>query len=438
MKVAIVTAFPPSKVTLNEYGYHLVKNFVQKNEVTELVLITDKTEEPKQLDFENSHKISVNECWEFNSYVNIFTIVKAVLKEKPDAVLFNLQFVKFGDKKIPAALGLLLPMILKILGCNTVVLLHNILEQVDLANAGFASNKTLEKIYNFIGTSLTSCLLKADMVAVTINKYVEVLNAKYKSDNVALIPHGSFETPQSPNFELPAGPKKVMAFGKFGTYKKVEILIEAIEKIRETNNDPIELVIAGTDSPNTPGYLKSVQERYAHVPGITFTGYVEENQVETIFNESAIVAFPYTSTTGSSGVLHQAGSYGKAVVMPDLGDLALLVKDEGYKGEFFNPESVSSLANAISTILEDDAYRVRIAMTNYKAACALSMGNIVDMYLDKFEQIEMIKLEKALVINVFKGRLLSPAFINEAKLLLSQFLPRPLSRNLIGNSREIV
>jgi glycosyltransferase involved in cell wall biosynthesis len=438
MKVAVVTAFPPSKVTLNEYGYHLVKNFVQKNEVTELVLITDKTTEPKQLDFENSHKISVNECWEFNSYINIFTVVKAVLKEKPDAVLFNLQFVKFGDKKIPAALGLLLPMVLKILGCNTVVLLHNILEQVDLCNAGFASNKIAQKIYNFIGTSLTSCLLKADMVAVTINKYVEVLNAKYKSDNVTLIPHGSFETPQSPNFDLPAGPKKVMAFGKFGTYKKVEILIEAIQKIRETNNDPIELVIAGTDSPNTPGYLQSVKERYAHVPGITFTGYVEENQVEKIFSESAIVAFPYTSTTGSSGVLHQAGSYGKAVVMPDLGDLALLVKDEGYKGEFFNPGSVLSLANAISSILEDDVYRVRIAMTNYKAACALSMGNIVDMYLNKFEQIEMIKLERALVTNVFKGGLLRPALINEAKLLLSQFLPRPLSSNLIGNKREIV
>ena len=42
----------------------------------------------------------------------------------------------------------------------------------------------------------------------------------------------------------------------------------------------------------------------------------------TIFDEAAVVVFPYTATTGSSGVLHQAGSYGKAVVMPDLGDLA--------------------------------------------------------------------------------------------------------------------
>lgn len=400
MKIAVVTAFPPSKVTLNEYGYHLVKNFVQKEEVSELVLITDKTSEPKQLDFENSQKVSVNECWEFNSYANIFTIVKAVLKEKPDAVLFNLQFVKFGDKKIPAALGLLLPMILKMLGCNTVVLLHNIVEQVDLANAGFTSNKLAQKVYNFIGTTLTRCLLKSDALAVTINKYVDILKNKYNTDNVVLIPHGSFETPQSVSFDLPSGPKKVMAFGKFGTYKKVEILIEAVELIRQTNKEPIEVVIAGTDSPNTIGYLQSVKEKYAHVEGLTFTGYVEENDVERIFTESAIVAFPYTSTTGSSGVLHQAGSYGKAVVMPDLGDLALLVEDEGYKGEFFNPESASSFAKAISTILEDDHYRRRIAKTNYNAACALSMDRIVEMYMQKFKEIQMNKMQHVLVGNV--------------------------------------
>ena len=400
MKIAVVTAFPPSKVTLNEYGYHLVKNFVQKNEVSELVLITDKTSEPKLLDFENSNKVSVNECWKFKSYANIFTIVKAVLKEKPDAVLFNLQFVKFGDKKIPAALGLMLPMILKMLGCNTVVLLHNILEQVDLANAGFTSNKLAQKAYNFIGTTLTRCILKADSVIVTINKYVDVLHEKYKTNNVALIPHGSFETPKSVSFDLPSGPKRIMAFGKFGTYKKVEILIEAVELVRKNTLDAIEVVIAGTDSPNTPGYLQSVKEKYSHVQGLTFTGYVEENDVERIFTESAIVVFPYTSTTGSSGVLHQAGSYGKAVVMPDLGDLALLVEDEGYKGEFFNPESAASLAKAISTILEDDNYRRHVAKTNYYAACALSMDKIVEMYLQKFKEIEMNKMPQTLVGNV--------------------------------------
>lgn len=400
MKVAIVTSFPPSKITLNEYGYHLVKNFVQKKEMSELVLISDVTKEPKQLDFENSHKVNVKESWSFNSYLNIFRIIKTVIKEKPDAVLFNLQFVKFGDKKIPAALGLCIPMILKFLGYNSVVLLHNILEQVDLENAGFAQNKWMAKIYNFIGTNLTRCILKADVVAVTISKYVEVLQKKYGCKNVKLIPHGSFEKPVTPVYDLPEGPKKVMAFGKFGTYKKVEILIEAVELIRQKSDMEIEVVIAGTDSPNTPGYLESVKQKYAHVPGLIFTGYVEENQVATIFNESAVVVFPYTSTTGSSGVLHQAGSYAKAVVMPDLGDLSLLVEEEGYRGEFFNPESTESLATAIAVILENDNYRMELAKTNYKAASALSMDKIVDMYLISFEEVIINKIEKYLVRNM--------------------------------------
>ena len=387
MKIAVVTAFPPSKVTLNEYGYHLVKNFVNQNEVTNLILIADKTAAPKQFDFANADKISVQNAWSFNSYFNIFRIIKTVFKEKPDAVLFNLQFVKFGDKKIPAALGLMTPMVLKFFGFKTIVLLHNILEQVDLENAGFTSNKLAKAIYNFIGTTLTRFMLKANFLAVTINKYVEVLIKKYKAKNVILIPHGSFETPQNPNFDLPAGPKKIMAFGKFGTYKKVEILIEALQIIRQTNKEPIEVVIAGTDSPNTPGYLQAVKEKYAAVEGLIFTGYVAENDVERIFTESTVVAFPYTSTTGSSGVLHQAGSYGKAVVMPDLGDLALLVEDEGYKGEFFNPESAESLAAAINKIFENDDYRRELAIANYNAACALSMDKITALYLQKFKEI---------------------------------------------------
>jgi glycosyltransferase involved in cell wall biosynthesis len=123
------------------------------------------------------------------------------------------------------------------------------------------------------------------------------------------------------------------------------------------------------------------------VPQLRFTGYVEEHDVSTLFKESAVVVFPYTSTTGSSGVLHQAGSYGKAVVMPDLGDLALLVKDEGYQGEFFEPNSIESLACAIEVLVTNDTHRLNIAKANYKAATAYPMEKITNMYLNKFNQI---------------------------------------------------
>ncbi|NRD21840.1 glycosyltransferase [Winogradskyella litoriviva] len=399
MKLAIVTAYPPSKVTLNEYAYHLVKQFRQKEEVTELILLTDKTEGAKDISFtEAGCKITVKECWSFNSYKNIFSVTKAINNTQPDAVLFNLQFMKFGDKKIAAALGLMLPLVCKLKKIPNIVLLHNILEEVDLGSAGFTSNKLMQKIYGFIGTSLTKLILKADVVAVTMQKYVDILEFKYLKPNVKLIPHGTFEIPEEPDYTLPAGPLQIMTFGKFGTYKKVEGMIEAVELVRERTNLELEVVIAGTDNPNVPGYLAKVQEDYKHVPNVRFTGYVEEHEVPTLFNESAAVVFPYTSTTGSSGVLHQAGSYGKAVVMPDLGDLALLVQDEGYRGEFFEPTSVESLANAIEAIVTNEKYRLELARTNYKAATAHPMSQIADMYLEEFQNILEKKTNHSAVI----------------------------------------
>ncbi len=388
MKLAIITAFPPSKVTLNEYAYYLVKHFRQHQKVSELILLTDVQPNTADINFEEEGcKITVKHCWDFNSYTNLFSVMKVVNTVKPNAVLLNLQFMKFGDKKLAAALGLLLPWACKLKGIPTITLLHNILEQVDLKSAGFTNNKLMQKAYNFIGVTLTRFILKSDTVAVTISKYVEILNKKYKAKNVKLIPHGTFEIPKAPNYNLPEGPLKIMTFGKFGTYKKVEILIEAVEKIRATTNRDIEIVIAGTDNPNVPGYLAEVAKKFIHVPRLIFTGYVAEEDVAGLFEESAVVVFPYTSTTGSSGVLHQAGSYGKAVVMPNLGDLSVLVKEEGYRGEFFAPESADSLANAIKNIILKPTHRIALGHANYKAATALPMSKIVAMYIDEFNSI---------------------------------------------------
>ncbi|WP_282037645.1 glycosyltransferase [Saccharicrinis aurantiacus] len=392
MKLGIVTAYPPSKVTLNEYGYHLLQHFKMQKGITEIILLCDKTQDEKvNVHSSDGCKITIKECWEFNSYNNLFSISKAIKESKADCVFINLQFLKFGDKKIPAALGLMLPLVNKIKGIPTISLLHNILEQVDLESAGFTKNPILKRLYRGVGNMLTRFILSSDIVAVTISKYVTVLSEKYKTKKVKLVPHGSFETPPEPSYDLPNGPKQVMSFGKFGTYKKVEAMIEAVEKVRQRTSEDIEIVIAGTDSPNTPGYLDGVAKKYSDIEKIRFTGYVAEEDVPVIFSEAAIAVFPYTSTTGSSGVLHQAGSYGKAVAMPDLGDLSILVKEEGYQGEFFIPEDVDSMSEAIEKVLVNDQYRIDLGVANYEAACSIPMSRIAEIYVEEFNKLIVLK-----------------------------------------------
>ena len=87
------------------------------------------------------------------------------------------------------------------------------------------------------------------------------------------------------------------------------------------------------------------------------------------------------ATTGSSGPLHQAGSYGRAAVLPAIGDLLELIHDEGFTAEEFDADDAMSMAGAITRLLEDDDRRDEIAAQNAAAASALPLTDVVDWHL---------------------------------------------------------
>ena len=392
MHVAIVTTYPPGKGTLNEYAFHFVRALRTKEEISRITLLVDDLPDDASYPTSEADKgltpIDIVPCWQFNGASNPWRIVQAVRRIKPDVVLFNIQFASFGDKKAPVTLGLMAPWLVKLAGYPSMVLLHNIMETVDLRNAGYAGSALMEKLIRAAGTLTTAILLRADLVALTIPKYVEILRAKYRAGNVLLAPHGSFEAnPPMPTFDLPDGPRQMMAFGKFGTYKRIEIMVEAAKILEQRGYTDLEIVIAGSDSPNAKGYLDEMKARYADMPSLRFTGYVAEEDVPRIFQSATVAVFPYTSTTGSSGVLHQAGSYGCAAALPNIGDFAEVITEEGYVGEFFEPNNAASLADAIARLLDDEERRKEMGLRNYMASCGLPIADVLDWYLLHFGAI---------------------------------------------------
>jgi glycosyltransferase involved in cell wall biosynthesis len=398
MKIAVISPYPPSQGTLNEYAYHFVRALRQKPEVSEVIVLSDELTESadypgREQGTRQLAALQIIPCWRFNARRNIARIAQTINRVKPDVVLFNIQFASFGGRKRAATMGLMAPLALKALGYPVVVLLHNIMETVDLKSAGYADSVVMERLIRLFGNLTTRLVLTADRVALTMPKYVEILNEKYGAANVILTPHGSFgegythDVHTAPTFALPAGTKQILAFGKFGTYKRVETLIEAFQGLQQSGRCDLELVIAGSDSPNAQGYLDMMATRYAHVAQLRFTGYVPEAAVARTFSDAAVVVFPYTSTTGSSGVLHQAGSYGKPAVLPQIGDLAAVIEEEGYAGEFFTPGDSQSLATAITNVLDNPAYAQELAERNYVAAQGLPLNDVVEWYLLHFEEI---------------------------------------------------
>lgn len=378
LRIGFVSAFPPGRNSLNEFGWHCVTNLATKPEVDGVLLYADRTEDGPPTPVRD---VDARACWAFNDPFNPLTIVRQVLRTKPDVVVFNLQFATFGDTKVAGGLGLLTPAILRLLRVPTVVILHNLVENVDMQDAGFTGSPIVARVMKLAGTALTWFLLRADYVALTIPRYVELLRSKYGGDNILLAPHGAFDQIDEPNYDLPPGNRRILAFGKWGTYKRIEVLIDAFTELRRRGYDDIELIIAGTDSPNSPGYLAGAQADCPDDSNIAFIGYVAEGDVPDLFGGAAVTVFPYTSTTGSSGVLHQAGSFGRCAVLPSIGDFVEVIEEEGFVGEYFEPGDPRSLADALAKLLDDEGLRLEQGRQNFAAAAGIPIAEVMDWHL---------------------------------------------------------
>src|SRR5437016_2388785 len=131
MNICLVSAFPPSREALNEYGYHLALE-LQEIPGLSLTILGDDLPAPQS----ELHGFSVIRCWAFNSMANPWRLLLAIRQLKPDVVWFNLGFASFGGKPLPAFAGIGIPAMARMSGFYTHVTLHQLMETVDLKDAG--------------------------------------------------------------------------------------------------------------------------------------------------------------------------------------------------------------------------------------------------------------------------------------------------------------
>ena len=101
MKICLITAFPPSRRGLNEYGFHLARE-LRRDPLLSLTILADELESPA----EELPDYDVIRCWCFDGMSNPVRLTKVIHDIKPDVVWFNLLFSTFGNKPVPAFLGL--------------------------------------------------------------------------------------------------------------------------------------------------------------------------------------------------------------------------------------------------------------------------------------------------------------------------------------------
>ena len=377
MKICVVTAFPPSRRGLNEYGFHIARE-LQRDPLLSVTVLSDALDggEPELADF------SVERCWSFNALTNPARVLKAVRECEPDVVWFNLLFSTFGDQPMPAFFGLATPALVRMMGYYTHVTLHHLMDNIDLKDAGVR----FPRLYRLAGTLATRMLLMANSVSVLLPAYRRTLMEKYRGENVHWRAHGILSArPEYPDFSQRGVPEhRIVAFGKWGTYKRLELLIEAFGIVAE-NIPNARLIVAGGDHPMTPGYVESVAERWRDCDRIEFTGYVPEDGLPALFSTASVVVMPYTSATGSSGVAHLACEYGVPIVSADIPDFREMAEDEGLAIAFYETGEPESLADSLLTLLADPALQREMAELNFSAALRMTMPQIIRQYLRTFD-----------------------------------------------------
>ena len=377
MKICLVTSFPPSRDALNEYGYHIACE-LRRLPGVELTILGDEYS-PRQPELDG---FSVVRCWKFNSMGNVWCLLKAIWRERPDVVWFNLGFASFGGKALPAFAGIATPSLARLTGSYTHVTLHQLMETVDLNDAGIRF-PALYKAGGFVATQLVLC---ANSVSVMLPAYRNVLVEKYGRGAVYVRRHGIFSArPEYPDFSQRGNPEhRILAFGKWGTYKRLEPIMAAFEEVVQKCPEA-RLVVAGTDHPKTPGYLRSIQAKFPYRKAVTFIGYVSEEAVGQLLQCSTVAVLPYTSSAGSSGIAHLACTYGVPIVASDIPDFRRLAEEEGLAIDFFPVGDTAALAAHLVDLLQNREQQTEMALRNTSAALRMSMPEIIRQYLRTFE-----------------------------------------------------
>ena len=360
MKICLVTTFPPSQGGLSEYGLHIAQE-LRRDPFLSLTILADKIS-PGETELEG---YSVQRCWSFDDPTSVVRILVALRKVKPDVVWFNLLFSTFGRNPVVAFSGLLTPLLARLTGSYTHVTLHHLMDTVDLKDAGIQH----PRLYRLAGKFATRMLLRSHSVSVLMPGYRKILHEEYGSENVHLRSHGILTTrPECPDFSRRGNPEhRILAFGKWGTYKRLELMIDAFQEMAESLPN-VKLVIAGGNHPQAAGYVESIQSRWAADKRIEFTGYLEEERLPDLFQSSSVAVMPYSSSTGCSGVAHLACAYGVPIVCADLIDFRQMAASEDIAIKFYKPGVAQDLARCLTEFLTNPHEQRAMAVQNFSAA----------------------------------------------------------------------
>jgi len=353
MHLTIVSPFPPAITGIGQYGYHLTRALANSGSFSRLTVLAgapNVAEHPNHLGL-----TELEYCWSPGQSNARQTILSRLKRLSPDLVWFNLGVSVFGKSPWINVSGLLTPMLAQRTGIPTVVTLHELVELADLQ----ALDAPGGPFASWGARLLTDITTQADVVCLTMRHYADWLATR--GLDCVHIPIGAYHRPQ---LLEESDSKELLFFTTLAPFKGLELLLEAFQALR-MEFPQLRLTIAGTEHTRFPNYARDLRARFNGISGVQWLGQVLEDDVKDLFRRAQIVVLPYTASTGSSSVLYQAATWGRAVVASDLREIRSLVDESDLQVEFFVNGDVQSLCRTMRALLNSPAIRRAQAKHNF-------------------------------------------------------------------------
>jgi glycosyltransferase involved in cell wall biosynthesis len=373
MHLVIVSPFPPSITGIGQYGYHVTRSLANSGLFSQLTILAGSVENgqhPNHLGL-----TEIDYCWQPDSLNARQTILSRLKRLNPDLIWFNLGASIFGRSPLSNLSGLFTPMSASRL-FPTVVTLHEVVELADLR----ALNAPGGSLAPLGARLLTNIATQADVVCLTMQHYADWLSAR--GVDCAHIPIGAYHEPELLN-ETEAC--ELLFFTTLAPYKGLELLIEAFTELRSEYSS-LRLTIAGTTHTRFPNYAQELRTRFNETHGIQWLGQVSEDDVKDLFRRARIVILPYAASTGSSSVLYQAATWGRAVVASDLREIRKMTLENNLQVEFFESNSLEKLCDSIRLLLNSPSLRRSQAQHNFNAIQQLRPKATCYRYIQAFNR----------------------------------------------------
>ncbi len=197
------------------------------------------------------------------------------------------------------------------------------------------------------------------------------------ADRIAVIHHGSFITPKSPRTHF--GSKKVLMVSDVSPRKNQTRLIKAFELVHRKRRDAAELIIVGNVRKGVPEFEATLRDIRRRNKGIKITtcGYLSDSEIRSLYDQADVFVYPSLYEGFGLPVL-EAMATGCPVITSNLSSLPEVVGDAGL---LVDPYNVEELAQAMMTVLEDDALKKEMSRKSVVQAQQFSWDKASEAWL---------------------------------------------------------